>query len=208
MSDGFERARLYTSHPIPPASRSIRVLHIHAQSDDATEGQAIKCDLSVEDLDAQPKFDALSYVWGPPAAGYYQLSCGSATLSVSRNCYSALWHLRKKLGTFCIWIDAVCIDQENVQEKEQQIGLMGEIYANAYEVYIWLGKGDSATQRAMAYLAEGGLGNYCPVLTDPDMAQPVRSKLWRALWDYYVRRYSYSRSMVPHSLDILGKLEL
>jgi hypothetical protein len=207
MSTGIDCVRLYTSRPIHSASRSIRVLQVHAQPDNAKEDDIIRCDLSVVDLDARPHFAALSYVWGPSATGLHQLLCDGIHLTVTENCHSALWHLRNKLGGFSIWIDAVCINQENVREKEQQIPLMGEIYANAHEVYIWLGKGSSATERAMAYLAEGGLKRYYPVLTHSDVDHPVRSRLLSALWNCHVHRYSAKSGKVPGYLNITSEFK-
>ncbi|KAF2001907.1 heterokaryon incompatibility, partial [Amniculicola lignicola CBS 123094] len=92
-------------------------------------------------------FTALSYVWGPPGPSHVFLL--GIPFPVTSNCYSALWHLRKKLGAFCIWVDALCIEQANIKEKEQQIPLMGQIYSSAENVYIWLGEGNAATERAM-----------------------------------------------------------
>ncbi|KAF2741727.1 heterokaryon incompatibility, partial [Sporormia fimetaria CBS 119925] len=97
----------------------------------------ITCNLSVVHLSTNPSYAALSYVWGSP--GDDQLLCQGKLLPITRNCYSAIWHLRKKLGSFFIWVDAVCIDQTNDKEKEQQMALMEKIYANAKNVYIWLG---------------------------------------------------------------------
>lgn len=79
---------------------------------------------------------------------------------------------------------------------------MGEIYANAHEVYIWLGKGSSATKRAMTYLAEGGLKRYYPVLTYSDVDNPVQSRLLSALWNCHVHRYSAKSGKVPGYLNI------
>jgi hypothetical protein len=199
------RAHLYASHPIPSASHSIRVLQVQAAPDETNEDQIIACSLSVVDLDAHPHFAALSYVWGRPATESYQLLCDNVHLTITETCYSALWHLREKLGAFCIWIDAVCIDQNNGEEKAQLVALMGEIYANAHEVYIWLREGSPATKRAMAYLRDGGLKNYFPVLLDSDKENTVRPKLFRALWNGHVRRYSPKRCMEPGYLNITSE---
>jgi hypothetical protein len=205
LSTEFDRVRLYTSCPIPSASRSIRVLQVQAEPDNAKEGDIIECALSTVDLDARPHYTALSYVWGPGATGSHQLVCNGVHLAVTENSHSALWHLRKKLGSFSIWIDAVCIDQENIREKEQQIPLMGAIYANAHEVYIWLGKSSPTTERAMAYLAEGGLKRYYPILTHSDLEHPVRSRILSALWNCHVHRNSRKGSLLPGDLNITSE---
>lgn len=139
------------------ALRCIRVLHIYDTiGEEECEDEPIDCHLTVVNLDHQPQYCALSYVWGP-----FQLLCDGVRLPITATCHSALWHLREKLVAFCILVDAVCIDQQSIKEKEQQIPLMGDIYAGASEVYIWLGIGSLATARSMHYLAQGGLEKYC-----------------------------------------------
>ncbi|TGJ85572.1 hypothetical protein E0Z10_g3198 [Xylaria hypoxylon] len=75
------------------------------------------------------------------------------SLCVTDNCVAALHHLRDKLGSFTIWVDAICINQSTKDEKPQQIPLMGSIYQGAEKVYIWLGEGSAATGRAMSVRA-------------------------------------------------------
>jgi hypothetical protein len=193
MSSDLEHLHLYTSRPIPSASRCIRVLHVHDVVDDSTTtNKPIECHLAVVNLNQRPYFNALSYVWGLP--GPFQLLCDDVLLPITTNCYLALWHLRKKLGAFCIWVDAVCIDQQSTIEKAQQIGVMGDIYTRARKVYIWLGIGNAATERAMAYLAQGGLEKY--------------GSGWSALWAYHRYRWSSKRTMVPEPLSSTGKVSM
>jgi hypothetical protein len=49
-------------------------------------------------------------------------------------------HLRNHALSRAVWSDAICIDQENLEEKEQQIQFMAKIYAQASRVIVWLGK--------------------------------------------------------------------
>jgi hypothetical protein len=51
-----------------------------------------------------------------------------------------------------MWIDAVCIDQGNNEEKTQQVGIMKEIYRCATQVLIWLGKEAEADRAGFAML--------------------------------------------------------
>jgi len=85
-------------------------------------------------------YDALSYVWGA-AAGDRPLLCDGRTLLVTPNCESALRHLREKQEQLVIWVDAVCINQEDISERNFQVAIMRFIYNRAQRVYIWLGKG-------------------------------------------------------------------
>ncbi|KAE9364144.1 HET-domain-containing protein, partial [Stipitochalara longipes BDJ] len=141
---------------LPKGSRSIRVLYIKASSSIDDEEQ-IQSRLRVVDLDALPPFSALSYVWGVDAAHDHRfIKCGAFNILVTENCYSALLHLRRKLGDFSIWIDAICINQTDKGEKEQQIPLMGSIYSSAETVYVWLGESSPQSDRAMSYLTNTG----------------------------------------------------
>ncbi|OCL08538.1 HET-domain-containing protein, partial [Glonium stellatum] len=119
----------------------IRLLHVHAPSSPGDDRDTIRCDLQVVDLASErcPPFAALTYVWGTKAAGTNFITCGASTLAIMQNCHSALEHLRKKLGEFTIWVDAICINQDDEGEKMMQIPLMGDIYSNAKTVYVWLG---------------------------------------------------------------------
>lgn len=68
------------------------------------------------------------------------------SLTIRRNLYFALAALshnvacRDKLrGCDYLWIDALCIDQDNVAERGHQVGLMADIYRDAKHVMVWLG---------------------------------------------------------------------
>jgi hypothetical protein len=158
--DTDDVSTLYTTLALPKDSRSIRILDVYSAS--SSEDGPLQCGLRVINLDSEncPPFTALSYVWGIKTAGSYCISCNSSSLAITPNCYSALRHLRKKLGKFTIWIDAICINQYDEGEKMRQIQLMGDIYSNAETVYIWLGDSNPATTRAMTYLKSAGYLKY------------------------------------------------
>ncbi|KAH7071844.1 heterokaryon incompatibility protein-domain-containing protein [Paraphoma chrysanthemicola] len=159
-------AELYTRHSLPPGSKTIRVLNIESVPELAQNAldEPIRCTLCTVDLDDQPKFTALSYVWGvdPPTPQHF-LHCGELRIPVTKNCESALRHLRQSMGCLTIWVDAVCINQADDVEKARQIPLMGDIYSSADPVYVWLGEATPGTDRAMRYLNQGSLEKYfCP----------------------------------------------
>lgn len=180
----MQRSTLYHSVPLVPSSRSIRVLDIQAAE---AEDGPISGHLGVVDLEGSHNFTSLSYVWGVPNPQTL-ISCNGIDIEVTPNCHSALQHLRKKLGNFTIWVDAICINQDDSSEKSQQIPLMGEIYSKSTAVYIWLGKGDQASNRAMRYLASAGLVQYF------DGASP---RPYAAAWSAYTASYSFNRHPFP-----------
>ncbi|KAL2202991.1 hypothetical protein CC79DRAFT_1192865 [Sarocladium strictum] len=92
-----------------------------------------------------PKYTAVSYTWGDEQADHIIFLDG-ATFKVRAN----LWHCLHNLARFvsgtnsmisqhCIWVDAICIDQSNVQERNYQVRKMDETYRNASIVSVWLG---------------------------------------------------------------------
>ncbi|KAL9584240.1 MAG: hypothetical protein Q9212_002244 [Teloschistes hypoglaucus] len=60
-------------------------------------------------------------------------------LAVTENLATALRHLRWTAKTRDLWIDAICINQQNFAERGAQVAMMGSIYANASQVLVWLG---------------------------------------------------------------------
>jgi hypothetical protein len=83
-------------------------------------------------------YEALSYTWGAPK-GTRPIFCHGSTILVTPNCEQALLHLRNKSKPRNMWIDAICINQESIDEKNQQVPLMGDIYRAATRAVLWLG---------------------------------------------------------------------
>jgi hypothetical protein len=67
-----------------------------------------------------------------------------------------LSHLRDRSFERIIWVDAVCINQENKQEKEQQIQFMAKIYAQATRVVVWLGVAADNSNQALEEIRIAG----------------------------------------------------
>ncbi|KAH8654655.1 heterokaryon incompatibility protein-domain-containing protein, partial [Tricladium varicosporioides] len=108
-----------------------------------------------------PKFEALSYAWKlneeeettPNKPGEAFVFCGNENtrkpLPVTINCKLALQYLRHPSETRVIFVDAICIDQNNLEERSQQVALMGEIYGKAENVLVWLGPATEDSDLAM-----------------------------------------------------------
>ena len=195
---------LYTSFPLPPNSRSIRVLDVQAGLGTEEDDRQISGRLRVIDLEEFPSFTALSYVWGIDCVNAHTITCGAFTIPITANGFSAVRHLRKKLGNFTIWIDAICINQADESEKEQQILLMGSIYSQAKTVYMWLGEGNAQSDRAMAYLATAGFQDYMPSSRTSAGSFKSIFRAWLAV------RWSLCTSLIgitSHTLPTSGELK-
>ncbi|KAB8225061.1 heterokaryon incompatibility protein-domain-containing protein [Aspergillus novoparasiticus] len=117
-------------YPLNSARREIRLLTILP----ALRSKApIKCSLQVASLDASPRYEAISYVWGDIQKKNDILLDGR-TIQVPTNVRRILQRLRHRIQPRVIWIDYVCIHQDNVAEKNTQVPLMSAIYANATSV--------------------------------------------------------------------------
>jgi hypothetical protein len=142
--------QLYDELPFAPGARYIRVLDLEGVSGGADE--ALRGTPRVVDLNDSPGFAALSYVWGPYSTPKHTISCNSYTVGITTNCYHALHSLRGVLGPITIWVDSICINQEDDREKTYQLPLMGDIYTYARPAFIWLGQGSEETDRAITCL--------------------------------------------------------
>ena len=99
-------------------------------------------------------FEALSYAWGSvdnPSQVQIQ-SDGNRHLTITRNLDIALRYLRFSDEPREIWVDALCIDQYSIEEKNHQVALMGEIYGLADNVMIWLGPEENKSNEALALM--------------------------------------------------------
>ncbi|KAF2720235.1 HET-domain-containing protein [Polychaeton citri CBS 116435] len=130
----------------------------------------------------EPAYEALSYVWGPPghnSTAYVKRSSTSnqsasasdiETLPLRLNLATALRHLRKSTTSRTLWIDAICINQEDTVERGIQVQNMGNIYRLAREVIVWLGPEQDNSKLAISTLTH--LGCQLERLEDGDRTNP------------------------------------
>lgn len=103
-----------------------------------------------------PDYEALSYTWGD-ATLQQEIFCGDhsagdpCALKVTTNCYNALQSLRYPDRPRLLWIDAICIDQTNIEERNAQVKMMGAIFACAREVVVYLGESADDSDTVIAW---------------------------------------------------------
>jgi hypothetical protein len=88
--------------------------------------------------DRVPPFEALSYTWGT-SISHNPMTVNGHPLTVTENLDVALRHLRHATESRSLWVDALCINQEDIEERNSQIQLMSCVYGAASQVIIWLG---------------------------------------------------------------------
>ncbi|KAF5877904.1 putative ankyrin repeat and sam domain containing protein 6 protein [Botrytis fragariae] len=149
----------YQYQPINLGRASIRLLQLHKGDwSDKIQGQFINA--WFDDSDSIMPYFALSYTWGY-IDKVEEVIIDGAKIKVTFNLHMALQHLRSEEEDQIFWIDALCINQENVHEKIHQIRQMGDIYKKAEKVVIWLGRGtedSDLVMDAMKRLRKASLG--------------------------------------------------
>lgn len=109
--------------------------------------------LSMDDPTKPVLYTALSYTWG---AQVFEgvIECNGYSKAITKSLEAALQRFRKEDRSVVMWVDQICIDQENNVEKEQQIPLMGKIYQHAWNTVIWMGDSSPGSNSALWLLEE------------------------------------------------------
>ncbi|KAH8682699.1 heterokaryon incompatibility protein-domain-containing protein [Xylariales sp. PMI_506] len=133
--------------PLDPSRSEVRLLTILPGRHDAE----LRCLLAAASLDDQPRYEALSYVWGDPQRlALKDITVNGTPVSITANLASGLRRLRQRRARRTIWVDAVCINQADPTEKNHQIPLMSRLYESAEAVVIWLGEPGSGDLQLFA----------------------------------------------------------
>lgn len=162
-------------------SQHIRVLKLEPSSE---HDAVIVCSMSMISLEGtpRPQYEALSYVWGD-LSERQEIHLDGQPTPVTRNLWTALRYIRRSDISRTLWVDAICINQSDVQERNAQICQMGRIYNQASPVLIWLGDADPQIEDTFAALSlpralEGRKYQNFP----SDIAAGLRKMLMRPWW--------------------------
>ncbi|KAF2804773.1 HET-domain-containing protein [Mytilinidion resinicola] len=120
--------------PFPSAS-SVRIIHL-LQAKNVND--QLECRFIETTLESNPQYIAASYVWGDKA-NPSTILCHGTYLPITRNLDAALRRFRRESEDIPLWVDSICINQQDMMEVNHQVRLMGDIYRNASHVYVWLG---------------------------------------------------------------------
>lgn len=150
-----------------------------------------ECELSTVSIDEKPVYTALSYVWGPRVLRNSILLNGK-DFKVTDSLYCALLRLRDKTQPCTLWIDAICINQGDREERASQVRLVREIYSSAASTVVYLGEkgpstlpmellkmlpsdGNPYNMRELAYNAE--LSKHWR-----DLSLMIKNEYWERCW--------------------------
>jgi hypothetical protein len=132
--------------PLHPTEPQIRLLTLEPGQFD----EDIECSLRTVSLNDNPEFVALSYLWGDTNITL-PVTVGGSVLQVTTNLEAALRHLRWNESPRILWVDAICINQQDIEEKNLQVPMMRSIYRCATSVISWFGHGDERVAKAITW---------------------------------------------------------
>ncbi|KAI1387558.1 HET-domain-containing protein [Hypoxylon trugodes] len=152
--------------------------------------QYLHGELALVDLVYSPSFEALSYTWAGETGDSTKpkfIFIGSSwdIIPITANCDSALRLLLSK-GHMNIWVDSICINQQDPQERTHQVSIMREIFSKASQVLIYLGPAARRSDDAMEAL--GRLSSLPPAMAhnpEPELSDGQNFGLERL----FERRY-------------------
>ncbi|KAI1753538.1 heterokaryon incompatibility protein-domain-containing protein [Xylaria castorea] len=146
----------YHYEPLPPVSdvgKTTSFTRLMCLSP-GTGAQILQCTLSIIDVANSPlRYEALSYVWGTEKA-QQPMQCHGYDISITQNLGHALLALRHPTLIRPLWIDAICINQQDIDERARQVVYMKLVYQYASRVIVWLGPENPVTIRGLARARE------------------------------------------------------
>lgn len=178
------RAIPYTYQSLSKDPDEIRLLWLMPSS---TSG-GLEIEIINVSFSAPPAYEALSYAWGSSERPYRatvrtssdtphrtQLTqpfsneegasvqpAQSSYLAISHNLSIALQHITLSEQPRCLWIDAICINQDDIPERSEQVKKMASIYSRAQQVILWLG--EESDQSTLAFKTLSKLGDGVGIL--------------------------------------------
>lgn len=163
--DSSSSGNTYIYQELPPGDFIRILVLLPGQGEDP-----LTCKLRNSNLDDDPVFDALSYVWGS-GEKIEQIVCDDKISRITANLASALRRIRNAYAPRELWADSICIDQDNMKEKSHQVGLMGLIYLKARRVLIHIVGDDGGYGVEIEALVVWLNGMICEKMRNTDRAK-------------------------------------
>ncbi|KAJ4298833.1 hypothetical protein N0V90_004075 [Kalmusia sp. IMI 367209] len=194
----------FYSNALNKDTKEIRILKLHPGNlDDPVECSIERMNLGIED-----SYDALSYCWGDLTSNVEigmdasDIGGPKAPFHVSPSVRDFLRRIRNQEQPLTLWIDQICINQSNKDERAQQVNLMADIYSEASIVHIWLGEGDRGVHQALRIVRDihnfnsrvclGGEDCKCdgtphtlPLASVDDIIEKQNSSSYKAMYEIF-----------------------
>ena len=133
--------------PLDKDRREIRILHIQGSHD---QEAPVQCELETVSLlaDPKPRYEAISYCWGDKK-DRERMILNDVKFEAPASAAIVIRKFRPISGYRALWIDALCINQDDLQERGHQVKLMGQVYGSTLQTLIWLGDHSTTIERAI-----------------------------------------------------------
>jgi hypothetical protein len=138
----------FTHLPLDTLKGEIRLLELQPG-----DNGHIVCEMKHAFLPDKPRYNCLSYVWGSPI-NPVAIQIHGSYVEVGRNLFSALSALRHPTKTRTLWIDALCINQKDLEERAAQVQQMTRIYTLARKTIVWIQEATLFATKAIQMLQE------------------------------------------------------
>jgi hypothetical protein len=198
------------------SDRTIRLLYLNP----AAREEELVARLERVDLGAHPPYEALSYEWGNATKTRSITLESGHPIGITQSLFNALTDLRPGRETHTqrvIWADAICINQDDIDERQQQVSIMSTIYRLASRVITYIGPEAEDSAIAIKF-AMHLLSFYCEnpaAISDPRLHMPhqvhqlglppISDRRWQALKTLLLRGWS-SRCWCAHEFLMNKKL--
>ncbi|RDW63474.1 hypothetical protein BP6252_11019 [Coleophoma cylindrospora] len=189
---------MYQYQALDYSNNETRLIHLaKGQGDDP-----ICCTLVHVSLDDKPFYHALSYCWGS-TADPQTIDIEGSPMEVTKNLFLAMTALRSKTDEQILWIDALCINQQDLSDRSEQVKRMRYIYEVAAVVDVWLGQEAEGSSGAFDIVRKMAVGLYSSAQAKDLLKTSNGDANLRALVPLFQREY-WKRTWVIQEFS-LGK---
>ncbi|KAF2007239.1 HET-domain-containing protein [Amniculicola lignicola CBS 123094] len=154
----------------------------------------IFCDIVHLNLLDKPHYEALSYTWANQKGDSSlskEIFCQGRSIAVTENCHAALRNLRHPSKNMVLWVDAICIDQQHISERNHQVNLMSSIYSQASQVLVYIGESSPSIDRIM-----------------DNLKGPGRTRGRNSDWEEFLETRWFRRAWVLQEVALAKSVEL
>ncbi|EEU43366.1 uncharacterized protein NECHADRAFT_45214, partial [Fusarium vanettenii 77-13-4] len=144
-------------HSLDDPDRSFRLIKLQPSKDSETAASDnLICDIEEHVRGDCPPYTALSYVWATPESKHKCVIANGNKVQISQTVENALRRLRFRQKPRWLWVDQLCINQVDENEKSHQVHQMHSIYSDADQVISWLGTGDEKSDLICRLMRDTG----------------------------------------------------
>lgn len=163
----------YMYSPLNDARKEIRLaVLLPGKANDS-----VRVSLRLVSLQESPQYEALSYCWGN-CAEQSSIYVDNRNFVVTLSLWDALRSLRSEKSPRIMWIDSICINQQDFRERGNQVMMMRNIYQQAEQVVVWLGSETKSTGDFLEFLNR----NEADILQESELLTYKSQEIFRNIW--------------------------